>query len=174
VGSIDNVLFNELHCFTVILPMLYYTWLLMAIKSMKFYNTTLQILGEGAGCDLINILENFFDIIQQLKLDFSSLHLYDSLCATTDVASIRSSKWADWVWVECGSGQSRLALSWRFRANWEGEQRLLLLYLLGVFQFSKNRSASRSFRSEIEMQASRMLALLKNALRLKHWLRKFR
>ena len=27
-------------------------------------NTTLQILGEGAGCDLINILENFFDIIQ--------------------------------------------------------------------------------------------------------------
>jgi hypothetical protein len=41
----------------------------------------LQILGEGAGCDLINILENFFDIIQQLKLDFSSLHLYDSLCA---------------------------------------------------------------------------------------------
>jgi hypothetical protein len=37
-------------------------------------NTTLQILGEGAGCDLINILENFFYIIQQLKLDFSSLH----------------------------------------------------------------------------------------------------
>jgi hypothetical protein len=50
----------------------------------------LQILGEGAGCDLINILENFFDIIQQLKLDFSSLHLYDSLCAT-EAASIRSS-----------------------------------------------------------------------------------
>jgi anti-anti-sigma regulatory factor len=44
-------------------------------------NTTLQILREGSGCDLINILENFFDIIQQLKLDFSSLHLYDSLCA---------------------------------------------------------------------------------------------
>lgn len=39
-------------------------------------NTTLQILGEGAGCKRINILENFFDIIQQLKLDFSSLHLY--------------------------------------------------------------------------------------------------
>jgi hypothetical protein len=53
-------------------------------------NSTLQILGEGAGCDLINILENFFDIIQQLKLDFSSLHLYDSLCAT-EAASIRSS-----------------------------------------------------------------------------------
>lgn len=69
-------------------------------------NTTLQILGEGAGCDLINILENFFDIIQQLKLDFSSLHLYDSLRT--------------------------------------GEQRLLLLYLLGLSQFSKNRSASRS------------------------------
>jgi len=39
-------------------------------------NTTLQILREGSGCDLINILENFFDIIQQLKLDFSSLRLY--------------------------------------------------------------------------------------------------
>ena len=39
-------------------------------------NTTLQILGEGAGCKRINILENFFDIIQQLKLDFSSLRLY--------------------------------------------------------------------------------------------------
>ena len=38
-------------------------------------NTTLQILGEGAGCKRINILENFFDIIQQLKLDFSSLRL---------------------------------------------------------------------------------------------------
>ncbi|WP_445175785.1 hypothetical protein [Microcoleus sp.] len=38
-------------------------------------NTTLQFLGEGSGCDLINILENFFDITQQLKLDFSSLHL---------------------------------------------------------------------------------------------------
>lgn len=35
-------------------------------------------------------------------------------------------------------------VTWRFRANWEGEQRLLLLYLLGLSQFSKNRSASRS------------------------------
>ena len=39
-------------------------------------NTTLQILGEGSGCDLINILENFFELTQQRNLDFSSLRLY--------------------------------------------------------------------------------------------------